>query len=294
MSTPLLVSTGWLADHLNNADVRVVDARWYLLDPDRGERDYAAAHIPNALYLHIDRHLAAPPEPGAVTGRHPLPTAEAFAATMAQAGIASARGNQPGTHVVAYDDMGGINAARLWWLLGYFGHERASLLDGGLNQWRAEGRALTSAIPTFPPSQFDAEPKPNWIVNKAEMVRRTRDPHTLILDARAPERYRGETEPVDARAGHIPGARSAPGAGNLRGEGDFRFKNAAELRARFDALGANGADDIVAYCGSGVNAAQDVFALWLAGYDNTRLYPGSFSEWSRDPGLPVITGAAPD
>lgn len=282
-----LVSTAWLADHLDDSNIRIVDTRWYLLQPSKGENDYYNAHIPNAVYLSVDRHLAAQPLPDAMTGRHPLPGVSEFQESMRQAGI----GNS--THVVVYDDAGGANAARLWWLLRYFGHDKVSLLDGGLAQWVTEGRPLSNSIPRVAPAEFHAEPNPNMVVTKEEMIAATRDRHALIVDARAPERYGGKTEPIDARAGHIPGAKNAPVAGNLRSSGDARFQNAVELQARYDALGANGADEIIGYCGSGVNAAADLFALHLAGYDNTRLYAGSFSEWSRDPELPIVTGDSP-
>lgn len=283
----LLVSTQWLAEHLDDPNVRIADVRWYLLDRDKGARDYANAHIPNAIFLHIDHDLSAPPLPDAKTGRHPLPDAGAFAEAMGRAGISNS------THVVAYDDAGGGNAARVWWLLKYFGHENVSLLDGGLPQWLAEGRALSSDVPTFPRTEFFARRNPNMVVTKNEMQTRTHAAQTLILDARADERYRGETEPVDARAGHIPGAKSAPLPGNLRGGPDLRFQDADALRARFTALGANEADEIIAYCGSGVNASAEIFALELAGFHNARLYAASFSEWSRDPALPIVTGAEP-
>lgn len=284
--TPL-ISTQWLAKHLNDANVRVVDTRWYLLQPTKGETDYASAHIPNAIYLHVDRDLAAPPLPDAKTGRHPLPDADAFAETMVRAGISGE------TRVIAYDDAGGANAARLWWLLRYFGHENVSLLDGGLTQWIVEGRPLTAEIPKFPRGDFHARAHPNMVITKAEMTGLLRNSRVLILDARAPERYRGETEPIDARAGHIPGAISAPLAGNLISTNDLRFRNPTELRARFEALGANDASEIIAYCGSGVNAAQEIFALELADFDRARLYAASFSEWSRDADLPIATGRAP-
>ncbi len=282
-----LVTTHWLADHLNDENIRIVDTRWYLLQPTKGENDYHNAHIPNAIYLSVDRHLAAVPLPDAKTGRHPLPDAETFAESMMQVGISNS------SHVIVYDDAGGANAARLWWLLRYFGNDNASLLDGGLHQWILEGRPLTAEIPNFPRGEFVARPHENMVVEKAQMIQLTRKPRILILDARAPERYRGETEPIDTRAGHIPGAHNAPLAGNVVGTDDLRFRNSQELRARYDAFGANGADEIVAYCGSGVNAAADLFALHLAGYDNTRLYAGSFSEWSRDAKLPIVTGSAP-
>lgn len=286
MITPL-VTTDWIADHLNDPHVRIVDTRWYLLDPQQGEANYRSGHIPNAIYFSVDRQLADPALPDARTGRHPLPSSESFAETMAQAGISAH------THVVAYDDAGGVNAARLWWLLLYFGHTDASLLDGGINQWIAEGRPLTTDLPTFPRGEFRANPNRNMIMTKQDMITATGDPHVLILDTRAAERYEGKTEPVDARAGHIPGARHAPGSGNLRAADDPRFRQARELRERFDALGASSAEQIVAYCGSGINACQNLFVLSLAGYENALLYPGSFSEWSRDPELPVVTGASP-
>lgn len=287
-----LVTTSWLADHLDNPNVRVVDTRWYLLEPHKGENDYQRAHIPNAIYLHVDRHLAAPPLHDASTGRHPLPDADTFAETMMRAGISNMAADSQ-THVIVYDDASGANAARLWWLLRYFNHDRVSLLDGGLQQWLAEGRPLTAEIPTFPRGEFIARPNENMVITKQEMIARLRHPHTLILDARAPERYRGEVEPIDPRAGHIPGAHNAPLANNTNAPDDFHFRHPAKLRAQYDAFGANGADEIVTYCGSGINAAADIFALHLAGYDNTRLYAGSFSEWSRDPSLPVLKGNTP-
>lgn len=290
---PLLVTTQWLAEHLDDPNVRIVDVRWYLLDRDKGARDYAKAHIPNAIYLHVDHDLSAPPLPDAKTGRHPLPDAKTFAETMARAGISNATEHSVATHVVAYDDAGGANAARVWWLLRYFGHDNASLLDGGLPQWTAEGRPLTAEIPTFPRAEFHARPNPQMVVVKQEMQTHTRNPRTLILDARAGERYRGETEPVDARAGHIPGAKNAPIGGNVRGADDLRFHDANVLRERFAALGAGDAVEIIAYCGSGVNAAQEIFALELAGLRNARLYAASFSEWSRDLDLPIVTGGEP-
>jgi thiosulfate/3-mercaptopyruvate sulfurtransferase len=288
-----LVSSAWLAEHLDDPDVRIVDTRWYLLEPNKGERDYRDGHIPNAIYLSVDRELSAKPLPDAKTGRHPLPWPEAFSLSMAHAGISSASGDDPGSHVIAYDDAGGVNAARVWWLLKYFGHDRVSLLDGGLNHWLAEGRGLSRAAPRFPRGKFIARPNPDLVVSKEELSKLLHNPQALILDARAPERYAGHVEPVDARAGHIPRARNAPGAGNLRAPDDFRFKDPAGLRDRHDALGADDAELIVAYCGSGVNACATLFVLHLAGYENLKLYAGSFSEWSRDPELPVIEGPEP-
>jgi thiosulfate/3-mercaptopyruvate sulfurtransferase len=199
---------------------------------------------------------------------------------MSRAGVGS------DTHVVAYDDRGGATAARLWWLLRYFGHEQVSLLDGGIVQWIAEGRPLETAAPRIAPSAFIAHPHPERVMDKHAVNRLRGDVRALLLDARVPERYRGEIEPIDARAGHIPGAKNAPLAGNLRSATDLRFLPAEALRARYEALGAGKAERIVAYCGSGINASQTVFALHVAGFGNALLYEGSWSDWSRDAQLP--------
>lgn len=276
----ILVSTTWLAEHLNDAHVRVCDVRWYLLEKDRtGYEAYLRGHIPNAVFIDLENDLAA--HFTASGGRHPLPRAECFAAAMARAGIGAE------TFVIAYDDRGGAAAARLWWLLRYFGHARVALLDGGIAQWIAEGRTLAREIPRVTPSVFIPQAHPEMLVDKRAVNEWRTDPRALILDVRLPERYRGEVEPLDPRAGHIPGARNAPIAGNLRAATDLRFHTPADLRARYEALGAARAEHIVAYCGSGINACQTIFALTLAGFTNARLYPGSWSEWSRDENLPL-------
>ncbi|MGB8648445.1 MAG: sulfurtransferase [Anaerolineae bacterium] len=281
MTNPL-VSTDWLAAHLDDPAVRVIDTRWYLLGPDKGREEYARAHIPGAVFLSLDADLAAPVGEG--PGRHPLPTSEAFATAMGRAGI----GDE--THVVAYDDVGGGIAGRLWWLLRYFGHDRVSLLDGGIAQWLKEGRPLTAAVLDVRPATLTPRPHPEWVVDQSAVAQLAADPQTLLLDVRAPERYRGETEPVDSRAGHIPGAKNAPLAGNLRGPDDLRLRDPDALRERFHALGADGAAQVVVYCGSGVNACQNILALQLAGYENVLLYEGSWSDWSRNPARPAATG----
>ncbi len=286
MTTPLLVSTEWLAEHSNDSNIRIADVRWYLFEKDKtGHGEYLRGHIPGAVYLDIDADLAAHARGG--PGRHPIPTPAAFAESMARAGIGA------NTHVVAYDDRGGATASRLWWLLRYFGHDRISLLDGGITQWIAEGRALQISIPAVPSSSFVPRPRPELLVNKDIVNTLRDDPRALVLDVRVGERYRGEVEPIDPRAGHIPGAQNAPFAGNLRGANDLRFLSQADLRSRFERLGAVKAERIVAYCGSGINACQTVFALNLAGFDRALLYEGSWSDWSRDANLPAATGPNP-
>ncbi|MGE5141068.1 MAG: sulfurtransferase, partial [Rudaea sp.] len=277
--------TDWLEDHLTDPAVRVVDVRWYLLDPQKGGEEYRRGHVPGAVFMNVDGDLAA--RVGEGPGRHPLPRPEAFAEAAARAGIG------PNTHVVAYDDAGGANAGRLWWLLRYFGHEKASLLDGGINRWIQEGRPLETAIRPVERGAFVPRLHPEWAVDREQVNALRTDKRALILDSRAPERYRGEVEPIDPRAGHIPGARSAPLAGNLRGADDLRFKTAEELRARFEELGAGEATRIVAYCGSGVNACQNILALNLAGFSKALLYPGSWSDWSSSPDRPAAQGAEP-
>lgn len=283
--TPLLVSTEWLAARLDHPTIRIVDVRWYLLEKGRGYQEYLRGHIPAAIFMDIDRDLAAPP--GSGPGRHPLPDAESFAETASRAGIG------PDTHVIAYDDSGGATAGRLWWLLRYYGHERVSVLDAGITRWIAESRELQTEIPPVPEATFTPVRHPELMVTKQDVMAMQNDPSALILDSRSPERYTGSTEPVDSRAGHIPGAKNAPLAGNLRAADDQRFLDAEALRARFEALGANQAERIAVYCGSGVNACQNIIALQLAGYGNVQLFAGSFSDWSRDPELPVITGTEP-
>lgn len=278
----LLVSTDWLTEHLADPHVRPADVRWYLLQPEQGREEYARGHIPGAIYFHIDHDLAEPPYSG--PGRHPLPKAEKFAVAASRAGI----GRE--THVVAYDAAGGATAARLWWLLRYFGHDNVSLLDGGITRWVAENRPLQTEFPVVPRAEFVARPRPNWVVDQKTIDALRGDPKTLLLDSRLAERYQGKTEPIDARPGHIPGAKNAPLAANLRGANDPRFLEPAQLRARFSELGANHAEKIIAYCGSGVNACQNIFVLELAGFKNVLLYEGSWSDWSKNPDLPAALG----
>lgn len=284
--TPLLVSTDWLANHLHDANLRIVDTRWYLLDKEKnGNAEYTRGHIPGAIFLDVDRDLASPPLHG--PGRHPLPAPKAFAETASRAGIG------PQTYVVAYDDAGGMNAARVWWLLRYFGHDGVSVLDGGITSWIAEGRPLDTAVPKVARAKFTARPHPDWVVDQVRVDALRQDPNALVLDARSAERYEGKVEPIDPIAGHIPGARSAPGAGNLRSPDDLRFREPNELRARFEDLGAAESKRMVCYCGSGINACQNILALGLAGFDDARLYEGSWSDWSRTPGRPVAVGPRP-
>jgi thiosulfate/3-mercaptopyruvate sulfurtransferase len=277
-----LVTTEWLAAELGAPDLRVADVRWYL-DPARRGRDaYQAGHIPGAVFLDMDVDLSAPGGGrGLPSGRHPWPGKDQVERVMSAAGIG------PGVRVVAYDDQAGAMAARLWYLLRAYGHDAVAVLDGGLPKWTAEGRPLETKSVTPPAASFVARPRDGWVLDKAAMVRER--PHSLVFDARAAERYRGDSEPIDPRAGHIPGARNAPYRDNLADDAVPVFRTPSELRSRFEALGAHREEPIV-YCGSGVTACHNLLALELAGLRG-RLYAGSWSEWSADVQLPIATGS---
>jgi thiosulfate/3-mercaptopyruvate sulfurtransferase len=263
---------------MGEGDLRVVDVRWYL-DPARRGRDaFRAGHIPGAVFLDVEADLAAPGgRPGGPHGRHPWPGADQVARVMGAAGIGE------GVRVVAYDDQAGAVAARLWYLLRAFGHDTVAVLDGGIPKWTAEGRPLATDEPSVAACAFVPRPRAGRVLSKADML--ALPPSALVLDARAAERYRGEVEPIDPRAGHIPGAKSAPFTSNLTEGPAPVFRAPDELRARYLALGADRGEPIV-YCGSGVTACHDLLALELAGLSG-RLYGGSWSEWSSDPALPV-------
>jgi thiosulfate/3-mercaptopyruvate sulfurtransferase len=282
MSVASLVDTTWLTANLANPHVVVVDTRWYLLNPPQGHEEYLASHIAGAVYLSIDHDLSAEAWDG--PGRHPLPKPERFVATMSQAGIDSS------CHVIIYDSAGGSTATRLWWLLRYYGHTAVSILDGGWQAWVAGDGAVRSGNETRAARQFVGTPNHALTVDADQVELLRHDQQVLILDARAHERYTGAVEPFGPRAGHIPGAVSAPFAGNLNADGTL--KPAAELATRYHDLGANQVQQVVCYCGSGVTATHDIFALHLAGIDAT-LYPGSWSDWSSQEARPIATGEHP-
>ncbi|QLH20393.1 sulfurtransferase [Streptomyces sp. Rer75] len=281
MTAPVLTTPAELYSRLLHGDQApvVLDVRWRLGDP-HGHEHYLAGHLPGAVYVDLDTELAAPPAPE--SGRHPLPDPAALQRAARRWGLA------PGRPVVVYDDNGNTAAARAWWLLRWAGVERVSLLDGALAAWRAAGLPVETGEPA-PPAEGDivvaAGHLPVLDADAAAEVART----GVLLDARAAERYRGETEPVDPRAGHIPGARSAPTGDNLAPDGTFH--SVEELARRFTALGADGTSDVGVYCGSGVTAAHTVAALARVGI-TAALYPGSWSAWSADTARPAAVGAA--
>jgi thiosulfate/3-mercaptopyruvate sulfurtransferase len=281
--TSPLVSAEVLAEQLDDATLRVVDVRWYLGRPGDGRHAYEAGHIPGAIFLDIDGDLALAPGPG-LPGRHPLPDPTAFVGRLEAAGIGD------GDVVVAYDDVGGWVAARLWWMLDALGHRSAAVLDGGIAAWLASDGPVTTDVPILAPGRLHLAARWSRTIDRDEL--RARLGSAVIVDARGAPRYRGETEPIDPVAGHIPTAVSAPTDGNLTAEG--RFLPADALRTRFGVLGieADAPSLVVSYCGSGVAACMSALAMRIAGLPDPILYPGSWSDWSTA-GFPVATGPEP-
>jgi thiosulfate/3-mercaptopyruvate sulfurtransferase len=277
MTFTTLISTDDLARHLDDSAFVIVDCRHNLSDVDAGERAYRAAHIPGAAFLHLDRDLSG--VKSGRNGRHPLPEVAALAATFGSIGIDKTK------QVVAYDQNSGMWASRLWWLLRWLGHEAVAVLDGGLDRWTAEWRPQTSALPVLQPATF-VPIRPGPAASADEIVRHLDDGSLFVLDARAPERYRGDLEPLDPIAGHIPGAHNRPYGENLTPQGNF--KPAELLRSEFEVLlGDASPSTVVHHCGSGVTACHNVLAMSVAALPGSRLYPGSWSEWIADPARPI-------
>jgi thiosulfate/3-mercaptopyruvate sulfurtransferase len=272
-----LIQPDELRRRLGQPDLRVVDVRFDLADTAAGERDYREGHIPGAVYAHLDRDLSGPL--GEHGGRHPLPEAATLARRLGELGI----GNT--SDVVAYDAGNGMFASRLWWLLRYLGHDRVRVLDGGVAAWLAAGNELSTEPASPAPARLVPDPRPEMAVDRDHVLRNLGNPDVLLVDARARERYRGEVEPLDPRAGHIPSAVNLPFADNLVGG---RFRPVEELRRRFELL--EGPDEVVVYCGSGVTAAHDVLAMEEAGHHGVRLYHGSWSDWCSYRDAPIETG----
>ena len=272
---------------------KVFDCSFDLMQPAAGPAMYAQAHIPGAVYAHLDQHLSAPkdpatgqPAPGnaASGGRHPLPTREAFAAWLGSVGL------EPAMQAVVYDRQGANYCGRLWWMLKWLGHAHVAVLDGGLQAWQAAGGAVASgAQATFTPSNYTPAPALLGLVATKTVADNLGRASQTVLDARAAPRFRGEVEPLDPVAGHIPGALNRPFSDNLGPDG--KFKPAAQLQSEFLALlGHRDPATVVHHCGSGVSAVPNLLAMQVAGLGPTALYAGSWSEWSNTPGLPVAQG----
>lgn len=264
-----LITPADLSEHL--AEIKLFDIRWALTDPSHGIATYEAGHIPTALFVDLDEDLSDPP---GIVGRHPLPSPRRWAETLGRLGIG------PTNHVVVYDDMGGAVAARMWWMLRSIGHDEVRLLDGGYQAWVKAGLETETGSNTPVPSHYPVPKAFTGVTGYEDLEGRA------VIDVRAPERYRGDTEPVDPKAGHIPGAVNLPLDGSLDEAG--RFLDADALRDRFSHV----ADSSVVHCGSGVNACHTALAMIVAGLPMPDIYIGSFSEWARRD-LPVVTGDQP-
>lgn len=276
-----LVSTDVLTARLNDRAWIIVDCRYNLNDEAWGEREYAARHIPGAAYAHLGHDLAGPKT--GTNGRHPLPDPHMLAETFSRLGITS------GVQVIAYDQDNGMYASRLWWLLRWLGHDAVAVLDGGLAKWLAEARPTASGREQHEPAEFVGAPRGRMTADAVEIASLVGAGGWPLVDARSPERFRGDSEPIDKVGGHIPGAVNLFFQGNLDEHGTFRPPEQLRERVR-TSIGDAAPDRIVCYCGSGVTACHNLLALEHAGLSGARLYPGSWSEWSSDPARPVERG----
>ncbi|HEY5668577.1 MAG TPA: sulfurtransferase [Anaerolineales bacterium] len=285
MSYQTLVSAEVLMSHLGDPNWVIVDCRFTLTDTERGRQDYRQAHIPGAVYAHLDEDLSTPHIPGS-TGRHPLPSIDSLVATFSNWGISQ------GVQVVAYDDdpsASGAIAARLWWCLRWLGHDTVAVLDGGWLRWLKLGHPTQGGEERRKSRRFIPSPRPELIASAQEVDQIRSDPAYRLVDSRSADRYRGENETIDPVAGHIPGARSVPFVENVGKDGLFRPKD--ELKARFNSLlGEVPGQNVIFYCGSGVTAAHNLVAFQHAGLGEARLYAGSWSEWIVDPSRQVARG----
>jgi len=276
----ILVSTEELAKHLDDPNWVVIDTRHDLMDPTKGRKAYDAGHIPGAYFMHTDEDLSAPKT--GKNGRHPMADVDEFARKVNERGVA------PGVQVVVYDDLSGNFASRLWWMLRWLGHDKVALLDGGWPKWVNEGRPVTKDVPAARKGSFIPKPHLGDLVDTPFVDRFKESPSITLLDARAPNRFKGIEEQIDPVAGHIPGAVNRFWQKNLNPDGTFKAPQ--QLRAEYDELlGASDPSQVVHMCGSGVTACHNVFAMELAGLPPGKLYAGSWSEWVADPARAVAT-----
>lgn len=275
-----LISTQELADQLSPRSWIILDCRFDLLNPTWGQLNYQQAHIPGSVFADLNLECSAPVTP--LSGRHPLPDPESFVDQVSRWGI------QPQTQVVVVDSTNGTYAARIWWMLRAIGHLNVAVLDGGFLKWQRENRPVESGIvnPTPVEYRYPATYSHMRVKSTIEILENIQTSRLLLLDARAPERYRGEIEPIDSVAGHIPGALNRPTAANLNPDGTFKAVDV--LRKEYDhLLQGTPANQVVVYCGSGVTSCHNLLAMDVASFKGAALYPGSWSEWIRDPSRPI-------
>lgn len=273
-----VVSQEWLLDRLEDSSLRVVDCRFQLMDPQAGRRAYERDHIPGAVYFDLEKDLSAPV--GEHGGRHPLPDPQTFAEKLGRAGI------DDSITVVAYDDQRGMVASRLWWMLRYLGHEKVFVLNGNYSLWKEKGYPVTDEVPSFDIARFFPRIRTEMVVDMERVRDRIGRDEVIVIDSREGQRYRGETEPIDPVAGHIPSARNFFWGDCMREDGTWY--DPSTQKKRFS--GVNDDAEIIVYCGSGVSACPNILALCEAGYDQVKLYAGSWSDWCSYPDNPIAVG----
>lgn len=278
MSFTTLISTENLAENIDHSDWIIFDCRFSLADPGAGFKAYKTNHIPNAHYAHLDKDLSSTIT--ALTGRHPLPDFSVLAIKLGAWGVTNH------SQVIIYDDAAGAIAGRMWWLLKCLGHESTAVLDGGIKKWEKHGQHLSATLPTLTKTDFQGNPdKSTWLTTD-QVQNSLKTGTNKLIDARTPERFKGDQEPIDPVAGHIPGALNRPFQLNLNKDG--MFLNSKELREQFIVLTGNtNPDQIIHMCGSGVTACHNLLAMEIAGLKGSRLYAGSWSEWIRDKHRPI-------
>ena len=283
MSYTTLISVTELQQHLDDPAFVILDCRGELTDPRAGAAAFAAGHLPGAQHADPDVHLSdkSPGKDGSFRGRHPLPSPESFIQTLRHWGV------HPHSQVIVYDGHGGMFASRVWWMLRWVGHAHVALLDGGLPAWQAAGGAVTTAVTTKAPGSITLQASLVRAVSADDVLTNLDTKQSIVLDARANDRFRGENETIDPVAGHIPGARNRMFKDNLQADGCFKLAEA--LRAEFSAL-IRSPESTIAQCGSGISACHNLLAMEVAGLPGAALYPGSWSEWSSDPSRPIATG----
>jgi len=274
-----LISTQIAQDNLDNPQWRFFDCRYELTVSEKKKAEFSVSHIPGALYVDMDQDLAATHIPGK-TGRHPLPLVDDMAKKL------SAMGIDKSIQVVVYDDAGGAHASRFWWMLRWLGHDAVAVIDGGWYRWIKEERFVSSELLIPKAKEFIASPRFNWTVTADEILENLYNPEMYLLDARSTQRFCGVNEKFDPVAGHIPGAYSIPFTDNL--DKNANWKSRSELRQKFEnLLDGSPAEESVSYCGSGITACHNILAMYHAGLGESRLYPGSWSEWITNPDRPI-------